>query len=113
MTIPNSVESINDSAFGGCSSLTRFIVSTNNPNYSSSDDGKILYNKDKTKLIAYPSATDEVTIDNSVTEIGSYAFNGCDSLTTVNYKGTQEQWNGITFGSGNDKLTGADIKYIE
>ena len=54
-----------------------------------------------------------VIIPDSVTSIGSAAFAGCSSLTTVNYKGTQKQWNGITFGSGNDKLTGADIKYIE
>ena len=36
-----------------------------------------------------------VTIPVSVTEIGIYAFMGDKSLTTINYKGTEEQWNAI------------------
>ena len=70
VTIPDSVTSIGGYAFRGCSSLTNLRIDTNNPNYSSSDDGKILYNKDKPKLIAYPSATGDVTIPDSVTSIG-------------------------------------------
>ena len=83
VTIPNSVISIGDKAFSVCESLIVFDVSANNKNYSSSDDGKILYNKDKTKLIAYPTATGDVTILDSVTSIGDDAFCGCDSLTSV------------------------------
>ena len=83
VTIGDSVTSIADSVFSGCSSLTNLRVDTNNPNYSSSDDGKILYNKGKTKLIAYPSATGDVTIGNSVTSIGEYAFRECSKLTNV------------------------------
>ena len=82
-TIPDSVNSIGDMAFSCCESLIVFDVSANNKNYSSSDDGKILYNKDKMKLIAYPTATGDVTILDSVTSIGDYAFCGCDSLTSV------------------------------
>ena len=83
VTIPNSVISIGDKAFCDCESLIVFDVSANNKNYSSSDDGKILYNKDKTKLIAYPTATGDVTILDSVTSIGNGAFFGCESLTNV------------------------------
>ena len=82
VVIPDSVTSIDSHAFYCCSSLTNLRIDTNNPNYSSSDDGKILYNKDKTKLIAYPSATGDVTIPDGVTDIG-YAFSGCSSLTSV------------------------------
>ena len=36
----------------------------------------------------------------------------CDGLTTVNYRGTQEQWNAITIGSDNDSLLNATINFI-
>jgi hypothetical protein len=32
-------------------------------------------------------------------------------LNTVNYSGTQAQWNAITIGRGNDELTNATINY--
>ena len=83
ITIPDSVTTIDSYAFSYCSSLTRFDVSTNNTSFSSSADGKILYNKDKTTLIAYPSATGDVTIPNSVTTIDYGAFSGCSNLTNI------------------------------
>ena len=39
------------------------------------------------------------------------AFEGCSKLKEVNYKGTEEQWNKIEIGSGNDYLTNAEINY--
>ena len=52
-----------------------------------------------------------VTIHDSVTSIGDYAFDGCSSLTTVNYKGTQEQWEQISIDSRNGNLISATINY--
>lgn len=70
--IPNSVTSVNDEAFGNCnnlasitigdnvarmnslnigSKLIEYIVTENNTNYSSLDG--VLFDKDKTELIAY------------------------------------------------------------
>ena len=51
-----------------------------------------------------------MTIPNSVTTIGDCAFYNCSSLTTVNYKGTKEEWSqkiisGIS--GGNEALTNA------
>ena len=40
-----------------------------------------------------------VTIPDSVTSIGNYAFRGCDSLTSVRFEGTVEQWNEVVKGN--------------
>jgi len=76
VTIPNSVTSIADSAFYGCVSLTAITVDAGNTAYCSQDG--VLYNKDKSTLLAYPiGKTGSIfTIPNSVTTIGSFAFSG-------------------------------------
>ena len=40
-----------------------------------------------------------ITIPQCISSIGTSAFNGCRSLTSVNYLGTVEQWCNISFGS--------------
>ena len=52
-----------------------------------------------------------ITLPASLTNIGEYAFSGCDKLETVKYGGTQAQWEALkaNISEGNDKLTGAKI----
>jgi hypothetical protein len=68
--------------------LTSISVTIDNPVYSSGNG--LLYNKNKTALLAYPRGkTDNaLTIPDSVTSIGDYAFWYCTSLRTVNFNGT-------------------------
>ena len=52
-----------------------------------------------------------ITIPNSVTSIGQYAFYNCSNLTSVYYKGNSSQWSSISIDSNNTPLTNATIYY--
>jgi len=82
ITIPASVERIGGAAFTACNKLTTITVAAGNSSYSST--GGILYNSNKTELVAYPTASGNVTnIPTSVTTIGGEAFAHCENLTGV------------------------------
>ncbi|MCI7430397.1 MAG: leucine-rich repeat domain-containing protein [Bacteroidales bacterium] len=70
ITIPNSVTSIGEYAFSGCSGLTSITI----PN-SVTSIGEYAFK--------YCSSLTSVTIPNSVTSIGRSAFYGCSGLTSV------------------------------
>ena len=39
------------------------------------------------------TALSQITIPKTMTSLEDTAFNECNKLTTVNYEGTEEQWN--------------------
>lgn len=82
VTIGSGATSIGIDAFNSCSSLEEMTVSPENPAYCSADG--VLFNKDKTTLIYYPTAkTGDYVVPGSVTEIGLRAFYDCEGLTAV------------------------------
>ncbi len=82
ITIPDSVTKIENGAFSGCVGLTSIVVGENNTAYVSQDG--ILYNKDKTAIVAVPlGITGIVNIPDSVTKIEKDAFSGCAGVTSV------------------------------
>lgn len=141
VTIPDSVLSIDYRAFGSCASLENVVigagvtyieegafrsckslknieVSKDNASFTSVDG--VLFNKDKTELLKYPTGSSNTTytvpdsvttigyrafdysaslesivIGAGVTHIGENAFKNCTALKDVYYKGTQEQWNQV------------------
>ena len=99
--IPNSVTNIGHGAFSGCDSLTKIIIPRSVVNLNGNPfrawdgnlhneskafiyENQVLFNKDKTTLIAYRSKEKNYIIPNSVTYIGNDAFFDCKSLTSIN-----------------------------
>ena len=80
--IPNSVTAIGECAFLDCTRLTSIKADASNKNYSSVDG--VLYNKDKTILVAYPTGREGTfTIPSGVLRIENNAFNRCVNLTSI------------------------------
>ena len=80
VTIGNSVTSIGDYAFWNCSGLTSITVETGNAVYDSRNNCNAIIKTASNELIAGCKNT---VIPNSVTSIGNYAFYGCRGLTSV------------------------------
>ncbi len=82
LTIPDSVTDINRRAFHNCGSLN-ISVSENNPNYCDIDG--VLFNKDKTEILAYTK--DKIqpvyTVPLGTVSIGHNAFIDCTYLTNI------------------------------
>jgi hypothetical protein len=82
ITIPKSVKNIGNCVFSDCNNLTAINVASGNSAYASQDG--ILYDKNKTVLIAYPgSKVGAFIIPSSVTAIADGAFSGCVGLTEI------------------------------
>lgn len=80
ITIP-ATANISPGAFGNCASLTNITVATDHPSYSSING--VVFNKNQTTLMMFPSGFGSYTIPNSVTSIGDYAFLLCTNRMRV------------------------------
>ena len=77
VTIPDSVTAISDGVFWGCSSLAEF------KGKFASEDGKCLVVNGNLNTFAIGCGATEYVIPDGVTKIETWAFDGCNSLTSV------------------------------
>lgn len=123
--IPKTIVNIPSSTFhqytnNYCSNLTSIEVDKDNPNYSS--ENGVLFNKDKSVLIKYPSNKKDINyqipdsvksisdnafyqnrnltnlvLPNGLIDIGNQAFYGCNKLTSINLPDTLTTIGSYTF----------------
>ncbi|HQC74981.1 MAG TPA: leucine-rich repeat protein, partial [Bacilli bacterium] len=83
VTIPKNVAILGEGAFASCHHLLAINVDSNNSNYL--DVNGVVYNKNKTVVIAYPSGktSSDYTVEASTLEIGEAAFYGSNYLLSL------------------------------
>jgi len=94
-TIPLSVKSIAFNAFNSYNSKLSAVNVAANHRYFSAIAG-VLYNKDKTELLFYPSGrVGALTLPNSVESIEYWTLSGCKGLTEINVSATHKSYTSI------------------
>lgn len=158
LTLPDSIKTIESDAFLNCTNLKtlklgkavtdinedvllsftceEFIVDEGNSAFSSQNG--VLFNKDKTTLIKYPSHNkntsytvpdtvkiigtsafincsnlESIDLPNSLTQINKSAFYNCEKLSLVNVNSSKSDFNKVIMGVENDSLTDARITYTD
>lgn len=83
--IPKTVTSIGDGIFRNSQSLNSLVVEDGNTKYISYEN--VLFNADKTKLVAYPAYKKNYSysVPKTVTEIGAYAFYGNKNIYEISF----------------------------
>ena len=81
--IPNTVKNIEEGAFYACNNLAEIIVDENNESYKAVDG--ILYNKDITLLIYYPTKKQDTSfvVPNGIESISTGSFAKNEKLKTL------------------------------
>lgn len=90
ITLPATVTNISNAPFRGCEALKSIRVESKNKNYKSEPSKRygedhVLFNKNKSIIIAYPASSREVQYDvpDSVTVISDWAFCECKKLNRI------------------------------
>lgn len=119
--IPDSVINIGSGAFFGCKNLTSVEIGNDvtNIGYGAFSDCTNLTSVEIPDGVtsigdcAFQECKSltSITIPDSIESIGYSAFWSCSRLATVNYTGTEEQWDAIMINSDNPRLISATINY--
>lgn len=117
--LPANISSISYTSISNCNSLTEITVDAENP-YIAAVGLAIVSAEDHTRMIGTVNSAKQVVIPDSVTTIAqnalplatiiyvgtnvttieSHVFTSIKGTVTINYTGTQEQWQAINLASG-------------
>lgn len=84
VTIGSGLTTLSDDAFYSCGNIQSITVDADNKYYLS-DSNSVVFNKEKTQLVLYPSGSSikKYTVPNGVITIGECAFNSAGKLRSV------------------------------
>lgn len=101
VTLPSTLTNIYDRFIYNCTSIKSYNISSTNQNYLSEDG--VLFNKDKTTLVAYPpkNTNTSYVIPDSVTAIYSFSFNWATNLRSITIPGGISDTNGVFYNCSN------------
>lgn len=107
VTIHANLTDIPSNAFYGAWSLKTFTVNSSNSKYTTDETFEILLSNDKTELISWPYAYEDITIPDSVTKIADYALaeTGITSVVLNNVEEIGEYAFYCCLGYDNTKFT--------
>lgn len=98
ISLPATLESIDESAFWGCDNLLSVTI-PDNVRYVGMG------------AFEYCIALEQVVVGSGVKTLDSYAFYGCDKLTDIFYKGNESSFNAITVGGNNEPFDKATVYF--
>lgn len=109
VTLPSTIKSIGLGCFAGCSSLEAIYVDYDSKYFSSV--GGVLFNKERTELICYPSARvgRNYLLGTGVKRISPYAFDGVRELGAILYEGSTAKYQMISIGEGNSVFSALPV----
>lgn len=98
--IPSSVITVGKYAFDSCKNLITV-----------SGGAKVKYIE--YRAFYYCTNITEISLGGNIISVGRYAFYYCYSLKTVNYQGTETQWNKVSVDGDNHWLTDCTFNYVD
>ncbi len=122
LTLPDGLVALYNGAFALCTGLQEINWSENltilaNCSFQDCDSLVHLDFPEQLEVIGVNTFMDcdnlkSISLTPGTTLISDGAFYGCDALTDVYFGGTEEEWNAIYIGDGNEALLSATIHFV-
>lgn len=129
VSLPSTLSSVSGLAFINCSSLSEFTVSKNNKTFKVlegslvNNEGKLIVGVAKSDVTIADSITEigigafsgknivSIVVPTSVESVGQLAFANCQNLKSVFYLGSESEYSGIEIGEINAPFEKATVYF--